>query len=85
MVQGEGILGIPFALYIAGNVDTIMTLWPIDDDSTAEFVRRFFTKVKNGTPESAALSQTKREFRVDKKYMNQVYWAPFVSYGYYSS
>jgi hypothetical protein len=35
VVQGEGILGIPFALYIAGNVDTIMTLWPIDDDSTA--------------------------------------------------
>ena len=82
VVQGEGILGIPFALYIAGNVDTIMTLWPIDDDSTAEFVRRFFTKVKNGTPESAALSQTKREFLVDKKYMQPVFWAPFVMYGY---
>lgn len=82
VVQGEGILGIPFALYIAGNVDTIMTLWPIDDDSTAEFVKRFFTKIKNGISENAALSQTKREFISDNKYMQPVFWAPFILYGY---
>lgn len=82
IVLGEGVLGLPFSLYVAGNTDTIMTLWPIEDDSTAEFVKRLFKKLKSGSQESVALSQVKREFIAEKKYSQPVYWAPFVMYGY---
>lgn len=82
VVQGEGVLGIPFALFVAGNTDTVITLWSIIDDSTSEFIQRFFRKIKDGTSESAALSQTKREFLQEKKYGRPVFWAPFVMYGY---
>jgi len=82
IVQGEGVLGIPFALYVAGNVDTVLTLWAIEDDSTAEFMKLFFSKLKKGMQEVEALSLTKREFISGKKYSQAAFWAPFVLYGY---
>jgi CHAT domain-containing protein len=82
VVNGEGILGLPFALFVAGNTNTLLTLWSIDDGSTSEFVERFFTKIKAGQSEVAALSQTKREFLKHNKYGHPLYWAPFVLYGH---
>jgi CHAT domain-containing protein/tetratricopeptide (TPR) repeat protein len=83
-VSGEGLLGLPFALYAGGNGATILTLWPILDGSTAEFVERFFKKVKAGASPVAALSETKREFiRGDAgtERKSPAVWAPFVYYG----
>ena len=82
VIQGEGVLGLPFALFVAGNTNTVITLWSILDDSTSIFVQRFFKKVKDGVPEAVALSQTKREFIQDKEHGRPVFWAPFVMYGY---
>src|SRR6202521_4299117 len=39
-----------------------LTLWQIIDGSSAEFVARFFAKVKEGVPFAVALAATKREF-----------------------
>jgi CHAT domain-containing protein/uncharacterized protein YjgD (DUF1641 family) len=80
-VSGEGIMGLPYALYLAGNKNTLMTLWKVDDAITAEFMRRFFTKVNNGLSHIQALVDTKREFRQEKAYQNPMYWAAFVLYG----
>ena len=35
--DGEGIIGIPYALCIAGNQDTVMTLWETDDEKARAF------------------------------------------------
>ncbi|SCB55508.1 CHAT domain-containing protein [Bradyrhizobium shewense] len=43
-VSGEGILGLPFALYPGGNASTILTLWPVLDGSTAELSSDSFAK-----------------------------------------
>jgi CHAT domain-containing protein len=59
-------------------------LWPILDGSTAEFVERFFKKVKAGASPVASLSETKREFiRGDAgtERKSPAVWAPFVYYG----
>lgn len=82
VVSGEGVLGLPFSLFVAGNTNTIMTLWTIDDKSTSQFIESFFKKIKNGETEVAALSQTKREFLKDNRYSHPAFWAPFVMYGY---
>ncbi len=58
-----------------------MTLWKVDDAITAEFMRRFFTKLNNGLSHIQALIDTKREFRQEKAYQNPKYWAAFVLYG----
>ena len=78
---GESVMGLPYALFVAGNKNTILTLWPVDDDATAEFMRRFFTKLKGGTAQSVALSQTKQEFMQHAQWSHPKYWAAFVLYG----
>ena len=78
---GEGVMGLPYALFIAGNKNTLLSLWPVDDDATAEFMRSFFTKLKAGTTQPEALSQTKREFMAHTRWSNPKYWAAFVLYG----
>jgi CHAT domain-containing protein len=82
VVGGEGVMGLPYALYVAGNKNTILTLWSISDKVTAEFITSFFRKLKAGRGQIEALTATKREF-INKggKYANPKYWAAFVLYG----
>ena len=81
--DGEGIMGIPYALTLAGNKDTVMSLWKVDDDATAEFTAAVFEKIKDGKTEVAALNETKREFlkKNNSKYSNPSIWSAFVLYG----
>ena len=78
---GEGVMGLPYALFIAGNKNTLLSLWPVDDDATAEFMSCFFAKLKAGQTQPEALSQTKREFMQQAKWSAPKYWAAFVLYG----
>ncbi|TGO03132.1 hypothetical protein PN36_12410 [Candidatus Thiomargarita nelsonii] len=81
-VSGEGVMGLPYALYVAGNKNTILTLWSISDDVTVEFIKTFFIKLKAGVPQVEALTATKREFiKKGGAYSNPKYWAAFVLYG----
>ena len=82
-VAGEGIMGLPFALYVAGNTNTVLSLWPVIDTSTAQFMTTFFAKLKRGEPPVRALANTKRAFLRGRSPDDAltVYWAPFVLYG----
>jgi TPR repeat protein/CHAT domain-containing protein/exonuclease VII small subunit len=80
IVGGEGVMGLPYAFYVAGNKNTILTLWKISDDITTEFTTSFFTKLKAGVGQIEALTATKREF-LKKGGSNPKYWAAFVLYG----
>jgi CHAT domain-containing protein len=81
VVGGEGVMGLPFALFVAGNVNTILTLWPVDDQASAEFVRSLFEKLKKGETATEALAHTKREFIKSKQFNHPRYWAPYVLVG----
>ena len=81
-VSGEGVMGLPYALYVAGNKNTILTLWSISDEVTTEFIKTFFIKLKAGVPQVEALTATKREFiKKGGAYSKPKYWAAFVLYG----
>jgi len=81
-VSGEGVMGLPYALYVAGNKNTILTLWSISDEVTVEFIKTFFIKLKAGVPQVEALTATKREFiKKGGDYSKPKYWAAFVLYG----
>jgi len=81
VVKGEGVMGLPYALYVAGNTSTVFTLWKVVDESSALFSKVFFTKVKAGKSHIEALSETKREFMADSRYSAPIFWAPYVLYG----
>ena len=78
---GEGVMGLPYALFVAGNKNTLLTLWPVDDDATAEFMRTFFTKLKAGASQANALAETKRAFMRSPDWSQPRFWAAFVLYG----
>lgn len=83
IVEGEGVMGLPFALFVAGNTSTVVTLWQVADDSTSKLMSRFYELVKSGRSYSSALSAVKREFAsgTDGSLRAPFYWAPFVYYG----
>jgi CHAT domain-containing protein len=80
-VAGEGIMGLPFALFAAGNRTTVMSLWKVPDQSAAAFMLSFFRRLHAGAAPAAALAQTKREFMRHARYSQPVHWAGFVVYG----
>ena len=69
---------------VAGNKDTVMSLWEVDDAATAEFTSAVFEKLSHGMSESKALNQTKREFlnNPNEKLNNSSVWAAFLLYGF---
>lgn len=81
---GEGIVGIPYALTIAGNKNTVMSLWKVYDVYTPEFVSTFFNKMKEGKSALIAINETKREFlkNTDEMYSDPSVWSAFVLYGF---
>jgi len=82
VLSGEGVMGLPYAFYVAGNKNTILTLWSISDEVTVEFVTSFFRKLKKGRGQIEALTATKREFlKKPGAYSEPAYWAAFVLYG----
>ena len=83
-VSGEGIVGLPYAFLWAGNSNTLMSLWPVDDKGTAKFMSVFMEKASHGMDLVTALSQTKRDFARGEfgvAFSDPRIWAAFVQYG----
>lgn len=80
---GEGLIGLPYALTIAGNKNTIMTLWEIEDEPAAAFSKAFFGRLAAGQTAVQALAATKREFIHHEKaaYRDPHVWGAFQLYG----
>ena len=60
-LDGEGVMGLRRALYSAGANSTIMTLWPVNDESTVEVMDAFYEKYLNGTHPAIALPEVQNE------------------------
>ncbi len=78
---GEGVLGLPFALAVAGNLNTLLTLWPVDDEATAAFMQGFFSRLAAGSSPVQALADQRQAFLQHPRWQAPRYWAPFVLYG----
>jgi CHAT domain-containing protein/Tfp pilus assembly protein PilF len=60
---GEGVYGLQRALTVAGARSTLLSLWKVDDAATAEFMIRFYKRLKAGEGRADALAAVQREFR----------------------
>ena len=80
-IRGEGVTGLPYALYVAGNRNAVLSLWNVADAASAPFVRQFFARLARGERDVDALAAVKREFLRDPRYSAPFFWAPFVLYG----
>lgn len=79
-VRGEGVVGLAYAFYVAGNLDTVLTLWSINDASSSRFSPHLLERLKTGLSPEEALRQTKLEFLRQSSLAHPAYWAAFVLY-----
>ena len=70
------------AFLYAGANRVLATLWSVDDQATAEFMRHFYTALltKQRTP-AEALADARQALRKIPRYSHPWYWAAFVLHG----
>jgi tetratricopeptide (TPR) repeat protein len=77
--NGDDIVGLNRAFIYAGTPAVVASLWRIDDASTGELMKAFYTHLKRGLSAAAALQAAQAEVR--KKKPDPYYWAGFVLTG----
>jgi CHAT domain-containing protein len=79
---GEGIVGLTWALFVAGAPTQVLSQWAVADESTAELMKRFYGHLKQDKPKGAALRAAALTLmKKDGQHEHPFYWAPFVLVG----
>jgi CHAT domain-containing protein len=79
---GEGVIGLTRAFMAAGARSVVVSLWKVNDQSTARLMSAFYQKALPGkTPCDAALASAKRKLLEDPATRAPFHWAPFVLQG----
>ncbi len=80
--SGEGVLGLSRAFLAAGARSVAVSLWPVNDRSTARLMAAFYRgMLGRGEPRAEALARAKRELIAAADTRAPFYWAPFVLIG----
>jgi CHAT domain-containing protein len=72
---GDELLGLVRGLVYAGARAALLTLWDVQDRSTLEFMRYFYSYLMDGASKTAALQKSVQNIR--ESYAHPYYWAPF--------
>ncbi len=81
VLLGEGVQGLAGAFLVAGAPAVVAALWPVDDEGTRAFMRRFYGHLADGLTAAAALKQAQADARADPRTRAPCYWAGFVVVG----
>ena len=84
-VKGEGLIGLTRGFMYAGASGVVASLWKVDDDATAELMKRFYEAMfTKGLSPSAALRDSQLTLSQQKRWQAPYYWAGFVIQGQYN-
>ncbi len=75
----DELVGLSRGLLYAGAQSVLVTLWDVNDRSTADFMRSFYRQLSAVPKPARALQLAMRETR--EQYPDPYYWAPFVLIG----
>lgn len=82
-LESEGIIGLPRGFLYAGSRSVIASLWKVDDEAAAYFMRGLYARIKGGASPSSALRDTQLEMSREGDWSAPFYWAAFVLQGDY--
>ncbi|NME68956.1 CHAT domain-containing protein [Flammeovirga aprica] len=83
LTKGEGLIGLSRALKYAGAKNAVVSLWNINDYSTALLMKHFYSGITAGETISASLQKAKIKLIQDGLYFSPYYWAPFTLIGHH--
>lgn len=85
---GEGLIGMSWALFVAGTPTTVVSQWKVDSNSTSRLMVDFhrFLSAQESTgaakvSKAEALRRAALKLAADPKYKHPFYWAGFVVVG----
>ena len=81
--EGEGILSIARGFFYAGVPSVVMTLWSVEDNSSALLMELFYKHLTEGLAKDEALRQAKLDYlkQSDQLTSFPYYWAGYVNIG----
>jgi CHAT domain-containing protein/tetratricopeptide (TPR) repeat protein len=80
LVRGEGLIGLTRGFMHAGAARVVASLWKVDDEATAELMKRFYANMlQRKMPAAAALRHAQLELIETRR--SPYYWAGFILQG----
>lgn len=81
-VRGEGLIGLTRGFMYAGAASVVASLWKVDDEATAELMKRFYANMlSDGMTPAAALRAAQNSIRQQPQWSSPYHWAAFTLQG----
>jgi CHAT domain-containing protein/Tfp pilus assembly protein PilF len=78
--HGEGMIGMSWALFIAGSPSTVASQWKVEAESTSRFMVDFHRRLRR-EPKAKALQQAALSVMQKPEFRHPFYWSGFVLMG----
>ncbi|MEM6337214.1 MAG: tetratricopeptide repeat protein, partial [Bacteroidota bacterium] len=79
LATGEGVIGLTRGFLFAGAENVMVSLWQVDDASTAQLMETFYSRLLSGLPKATALREAKQALIAsDPRYARPYFWSTFV-------
>jgi CHAT domain-containing protein/Tfp pilus assembly protein PilF len=76
-MSGEGMIGLTRAFQYAGARTVLASLWSVNDESTADLMRRFYGHLRAGESKDRALRAAQVEMLAVPRFAHPALWAAF--------
>jgi CHAT domain-containing protein/tetratricopeptide (TPR) repeat protein len=76
-MSGEGMIGLTRAFQYAGARTVLASLWSVNDESTADLMRRFYGRLRAGESKDRALRAAQVEMLAVPRFSHPALWAAF--------
>jgi hypothetical protein len=79
VLAGDELVGLARGFFQSGTASVVVSLWAVNDASTARLMQRFYTRLETGLGPAAAMRLAQIDLR--REYPHPYYWAPFLVIG----
>ena len=83
-IRAEGVVGLARGFLFAGAAATVVSLWRVDDESTAALMKEMYKHLKDGRTTAQALQLAMLHLLngpADSRWRRPLYWAAFLVVG----
>ena len=81
IVNDEGVFGLRRSFQLAGAESVVMSLWNVDDTSTAQLMVEFYERLSRGESKVTALREAALSLRSSPEFNHPYYWGAFIHAG----
>lgn len=79
VVAGDELLGLVRGFLYAGATSVLISLWDVNDRTTADLMKYFYGHLTHGEPKNQSLRSAMLQLRQEQPH--PYYWAPFLLMG----